>query len=264
MSELLDYSDRRVVVTGAASGMGEATARLLVRHGAEVHALDVKEPSVDVKSYVRTDLLDAASIDAAVEAIGGPVDALFSCAGLGQTFPNEDILTVNFVGPRHLIEAMLPSISPGGAVVTIASVAGMMWQQVLPSYQELLQTSSFAEGRVWCEAHAADIGEGYHVSKMAMTAYTMLQCKRFAERGVRINTLSPGPTDTPMMPYFEKAMGKEFMDSLPVPLGRKSTAEEQAVALLFLNSPAATYLTGANLFNDGGMTAMMTTMALPS
>ena len=77
-----------------------------------------------------------------------------------------------------------------------------------------------------------------------------------AQRGLRINTLCPGVTETPMMPDFEKTVGDQLA-ALPCPIGRRSTAEEQAHALLFLNSVEAAYLTGAELFNDGGATAAM-------
>ncbi len=82
----------------------------------------------------------------------------------------------------------------------------------------------------------------------------------YAPKGIRVNCTSPGPTDTPMMPSFEQAMGKEFMDRFPKPLwGRNSTPEEQAHVLAFLNSDAAAYMTGANVYSDGGFNGGMTT-----
>ena len=74
-----------------------------------------------------------------------------------------------------------------------------------------------------------------------------------------MNCISPGPTDTPMMADFEKYVGKEFMESFPVPLGRRSTPDEQAWPLVYLNSPLASYVTGEYLVTDGGtMGAVMT------
>jgi len=80
-----------------------------------------------------------------------------------------------------------------------------------------------------------------------------------AGRQFRVTCTLPGPTDTPMMPAFEAYMGKEFMDSFPVPLGRRSTPEDQVGILLFLNSPMASYITGASVYVDGGFWAGMTT-----
>lgn len=89
MKELWAYDGRRAVVSGGASGMGDATARLLREAGAEVIVLDVKEPAASVDGYIHTDLRDPGSIEAAVERLGSRVDALFNCAGLphGQGFP---------------------------------------------------------------------------------------------------------------------------------------------------------------------------------
>ena len=74
-----------------------------------------------------------------------------------------------------------------------------------------------------------------------------------------MNCLNPGPTDTPMMPEFEKAVGKEYMDNFPVPLGRHAVADEQAWPLVFLNSPRASFVTGVQLDADGGFRSGLST-----
>src|SRR5579864_7870501 len=102
MTDFLGYKNKRVVVTGCFSGMGEATARLLLTLGAEVHGLDYKDCKLDLASFTHVDLRDPGSIDAAVDKIGGKIDALFNCAGLPQTFPALEVMKVNFVGTRHL------------------------------------------------------------------------------------------------------------------------------------------------------------------
>jgi NAD(P)-dependent dehydrogenase (short-subunit alcohol dehydrogenase family) len=117
---------------------------------------------------------------------------------------------------------------------------------------ELITTPDFAAGRGWCEAHPKELANAYGLSKEAINAYTAHRSFDLAKRGIRINCVNPGPTDTPMMPEFEKAVGKKFMDEFPVPLGRHATAEEQAWPLVFLNSPRASYLTGHQLDVDGG------------
>ena len=110
MHDVLGYEGKHVLVTGAASGMGEATARLLVELGARVTALDVKTVEVDGVESRTVDLRDTASIDAAIEGIG-PVDAVFSVAGLpGPPFSDLDTLKVNFLGARHLVEALVPAM----------------------------------------------------------------------------------------------------------------------------------------------------------
>jgi len=254
MLDKLRYDGQRVIVTGAASGMGEAVARAVGELGADVFALDVKEPSVPVTKFVQTDLRDPAAIDAAVETIGGPVHKLFSCAGLPQLFPALDVMLVNFVGPRHLIGRLRPLMPAGSAIACIASVAGMGWARAVGSVTELVTTPSFEEARRWCEAHPDAVAEGYTFSKQCTIVYTMRAGMELVADGIRINCISPGPTATPMYPQFVEAMGQDFWDAWPRPMGRDATPEEQANAMLFLNSDAASYVTGTNLYTDGGFT----------
>src|SRR5215475_6434854 len=98
MSDFVSYKNKRVLITGCFSGMGEATARLLLQLGAEVHGLDYKECKLPLKSFTSVDLRDPAAIDAAVAKVSGHVDALFNCAGLPQTFPGLDVMKVNYMG----------------------------------------------------------------------------------------------------------------------------------------------------------------------
>src|ERR1700759_3077499 len=125
MTDFLGYKNKRVVVSGCFSGMGEATARLLVELGAQVHGLDFKPSQLKLASFNLLDLRDPASIDAAAAKIGGKVDALFNCAGLPQTAPPVDVMKVNFCGARRLTERIVPLMGPGGAIASISSVAGM-------------------------------------------------------------------------------------------------------------------------------------------
>ena len=115
MRELFGYKGKRVVVTGAASGMGQATALLLVELGAEVYALDVADVRAAVRQSFKTDLSREESIDAAVSRLPERVDSLFNCAGLpGPPATNVQVGLVNFVGHKHLTEALLPRIPDGG------------------------------------------------------------------------------------------------------------------------------------------------------
>jgi NAD(P)-dependent dehydrogenase (short-subunit alcohol dehydrogenase family) len=255
MDDVLGYAGRRVIVTGAASGMGAATAKLLVDLGAEVHAVDVRRPEQpSLASFTETDLRDPAQIEAAVDKIGGVVNALFNCAGLPNTFPDLDVMLVNFCGLRHLTERVVPLMIEGSAVASIASVAGMAWLANTETVMEFLATPDFAAAREWCEVNADRVRNGYEFSKQAINGYTAARAVPFAELGVRINCVNPGPTDTPMMPHFEQAMGKAYMDNFPKPVGRNARPEEQAWPLVFLNCPRASYITGTALFVDGGFT----------
>lgn len=259
MRDLLRYDGKRTIVTGAASGMGAEVARLVLERGGEVHALDINEPTVDVTTFLRTDLSDPSSVEAAVDAVGGPVHALFNCAGLPNTFPGQQVVAVNFLGHRHLTEKVIPLMPPGGAVVSVSSVGGLNFMSHMAELGELAAITDFAEAKAWCEAHDDLVADGYSFSKEALIFYTMQRSGPALADGVRVNCISPGPTDTAMMPAFEQVMGKDYMDRFPKPIGRNARAEEQAYPLLFLNSDAASYISGHNMMVDGGfLGAMMT------
>jgi NAD(P)-dependent dehydrogenase (short-subunit alcohol dehydrogenase family) len=253
MADALLYEGKRVIVTGAASGMGAATAQILVDLGAEVHAIDIKKPDLTgLASYTECDLRDPAQIDDTVKKIGKIVNALFNCAGLPNTFPALDVMLVNFCGLRHLTEAVVPNMLGGSAIACIASTAGIGWMQNMPLLLELLATPDFGAARAWCDTHPNELQNAYGFSKEAINAYTAQRSFTLAQQGIRLNCVNPGPTDTPMMPEFEKAVGKRYMDNFPVPLGRHAVAEEQAWPMVFLNSPRASFLTGHQLDVDGG------------
>ena len=253
MPDALLYEGKRVIVTGAASGMGAATAQILVELGAEVHAIDIKKPDLTgLASYTECDLRDPSQIDDSVKKIGKIVNALFNCAGLPNTFPNLDVMLVNFCGLRHLTEAVIPNMLEGSAIASIASTAGIGWMQNMAVLFELLGTPDFASARAWCEVHPTELQNAYGLSKEAINAYTAQRSFVLARQGIRMNCVNPGPTDTPMMPEFEKAVGKRYMDNFPVPLGRHAVAEEQGWPMVFLNSPRSSFLTGHQLDVDGG------------
>ena len=129
MKDPLQYEGKRVVVTGAASGMGESCATILSELGAEVHGVDIKEGPAPVAAFHLCDLGDPVQIDKAVAEIGGPVDALFNCAGLPTTAPGQKIVLVNFIGHRHLTESILPSMPEGSSIGFISSAAGATARQ---------------------------------------------------------------------------------------------------------------------------------------
>ena len=252
MVDILGYKGKRVVVSGCFSGMGRATAGLLLELGAEVHGLDYKDCDLPLASFGNVDLRDPASIDAAVSKIGGGVDALFNCAGLPQTFPAMDVMKVNYIGTRHLTERVLPLMGEGGAIVSVSSNGGLGWSRRMPVLMELLQKDTYEAALSWCDAHADAVREGYAFSKEAIIVWTMLTSSRLIKRGIRINCTTPGPTQTPMMADFEAATAGSVLEAAMQPINRRSTPEEQAGPLAFLNSSAASYINGVCLPVDGG------------
>jgi NAD(P)-dependent dehydrogenase (short-subunit alcohol dehydrogenase family) len=261
----LQYEGTHAVVTGCASGMGAATAAILTDMGATVTGLDVQDKADNVAKLIQVDLKDKASIDAAVAAIDAPVDSVFSVAGLpGPPFSDLDTVMVNFVGPRHLIESLVPKMPSGAAAVCVASNAGLGWQQDLEWLLPVVGEGGFDEGQAWCEANPDRIETGYVPSKKLLNAWVAWRAVTLLDVGIRLNCQNPGPTDTAMMPQFEAFAGKEMIDAFVGPSKRRSTAEEQAWPLVFLNSRRASYIAGEALHTDAGFLGAATTGQIQS
>jgi len=269
MKDYFGYQGKQVVITGAASGMGAAATEMLLDLGADVYALDVKPVPLPVKQYIAVDLLKKDSIDAAVAKLPARLDNIFNCAGIpgakykGASFTEVDVVTVNFLAARHLIERLIPRMPGGSAIAIIASVAGSAWRECIATAMPLLQTKGFAEGRAWLEAHKDDEaviafpGQGYSLSKQCLILYAKLRAYELAARGIRINTLSPGSTQTGMSADFELMFGLGANMSIVSPIGRVATAEEMGQPLIFLNSNLAGYVSGADLQVDYGFVGNM-------
>jgi NAD(P)-dependent dehydrogenase (short-subunit alcohol dehydrogenase family) len=253
-----DYEDRRVIVTGAASGMGRATAIALVAAKAEVHGFDIRPIEIrGLASAQQVDLTEAESIERGFATVQGPLDALFGCAGLPHTYPPMQIFEVGWLGTREVIDLALERMGDGAAIVTISSIASAGWRAREDLLKELVALPDRAATRIWLDAHPDVLADGYSLAKQCIVVFTHTRARELGARGIRINCSSPGDTLTSMREDFIKFFGSEMWEQLPRPLGRPARAEEQAAALLFLNSSAASYVSGANLVVDGAATASM-------
>lgn len=260
---MFDYSDKRVVVTGAASGIGEATARQLRAAGAHVISLDRNQPAVEVSEHIPVDLADPASIDAAVERITEPCDALLNVAGVPGTAPAETVMAVNVFGMRHLTEALLDRLAPAGNVVVVSSSAGFAWPDRVDTIRDLLATDTFEEAVSWFRENPQE-GNAYNFSKECATVYAMTMGVALHEMGMRINAVLPGPVRTPILEDFRQSMGEDNIDGAENLLGRHAEPDEIASAILFLASPAAKWVNGHGLFVDGGLAGTYLTGLVPA
>jgi NAD(P)-dependent dehydrogenase (short-subunit alcohol dehydrogenase family) len=254
MSDILGYEGKRVIVSGCFSGMGEATAKMLLELGAEVHGFDYKPCALPLASFNTVDLRDPASIESGVAAVGGKIDALFNCAGLpgGGGFPPLDTMKVNFIGTRHLTEQVVDHMGEGAAIVSIASTGGLGWSRRVPVHMELLATKGFDGALAWAEGHMDQVAEGYAFSKEAVIVWTQYMGAHLIKKGIRINCSLPSPTQTPMMATFHATSGKAVVDAAAEPLGRYTTAVEQAGPLVLINSAVAGVVNGIVMPVDGG------------
>src|ERR1041384_2384163 len=193
--DAFSYKGKRAVVVGAATGMGAATAELVRDAGAEVVAMDRAEITLEGVKAMQVDMSDKACIEAATAECGGPVDALFSCAGVADGTPG--IERINFIGHRHMIDLMVDGgmLKAGSAIGFISSAAGFGWEQNLELLNEYLDVTDFDAATQW----AVDHGKADYIwSKLAINAYVAREAFRFLKQGIRINAILPGPTNTPL------------------------------------------------------------------
>ncbi|MCU1429788.1 MAG: short-chain dehydrogenase/reductase [Actinomycetia bacterium] len=262
MTNPYSYQDRRVVVTGAATGVGAALIELLAELDvAHVTVLDVKAPSGPHDTFLQTDLSDARAVRDVIRAIDGPVHALFNNAGVADTQPPRTVLSVNYLALRTLSEGLLDSIPDAGAIVNTASTAGGQWPAHLEQINELLDIDGWDAALEWTDTHLLGLGVApYFFSKELVQVYTMRSSRPTIRRGVRTNSVCPSPIDTPLLADFRVSMTDKLIDwNITETNGRLVTAREVATVLAFLGSPAAAYVNGVNLNVDAGFNAAMTT-----
>ena len=255
------YQGKRALVVGGATGMGAAAAELVQDAGAEVVVMDYAEVTLPGVKAINVNLSDKASIDAAVDELGGPVHALFSCAGVADGTPG--IERINFIGHRYLIDRLLERdmLPRGSAIGMISSAAGLGWEANLEALGELLDTTDWDAAVQW----TLDKGwADYLHMKQAMCAYVARQAHPFFKRGIRINAICPGPTDTPLA-QANKEMWLGFAADYRADVGSQpSTPLEQAYALVFVCSDAAVAINGQTIISDQGYLASGITGSFPN
>lgn len=235
------------VVTGGGSGIGAATARLLLARGARVAVLDRDVAGAPEGTLaLPCDVTDAAAVDAAVETVAasyGGIDVVVNNAGIGATGdvaanPDEEwhrVLDVNVVAMARVTRAALPHLrrSPHAAVVNTCSAVAFLGVR-----QRAL----------------------YSASKGAVAALTLAMAADHVGEGIRVNAVAPGTADTPWVGRLLDAAPdpRAAAEALRArqPLGRLVSADEVAHAIVTLASPAAASTTGAILRVDGGMTSL--------
>ena len=227
---MADGSTRTAVVTGAGSGIGRATADRLRADGWQVLGLDLRADGPDV---VQADVTDLGSLEDAAARLGDAgVDALVLAAGIWS--PEDDrytrvpldvwerTLAVNVTGTMLSLRAFAPRLRAGSAVVTVASIAALSG---IPRR------------------------DAYTASKGAVVALTRAWAADLVRLGVRVNCVAPGQVATPMTAHVTG------VDTAALPLGREAHPEEVVAVVLALVDPASTYLNGAVVPVDGGLTA---------
>jgi len=245
----MNMKDKIAVVTGAASGIGRATAQLLAEAGAQVVVADIdavngEAAAADLRKagwdarFLPVDMTKGESITAFAQAVAaqlGAVDILVNGAGWGHTKPFwegtpelwDKLIALNFVGPMQLTKALLPAMMArgSGSIVNIASDAGRV----------------------------GSLGETvYSAAKGGLIAFTKSLARETARHGIKVNCVCPGPTDTPLLAAVPEKHLEAFKKAIP--MRRFAKPAEIADAVVFFASDRASYVTGQVLSVSGGLT----------
>ncbi|WP_037080011.1 coniferyl-alcohol dehydrogenase [Rhizobium sp. CCGE 510] len=248
---------KTILVTGVASGIGARTAELAGQMGAEVIGIDVREPVVGSGAFIKGDLSTPSGIAEIVARLPARLDALANVAGLSGNTGIVATLAVNFYGLRALSEAVAPRLREGSAIVSVASIAGYGWRANLERAKTLTGIEGFPDVAAVVADHGLKNEEGYPLSKELLLLWTMRAAHQplFKNRGIRVNAVSPGPVETPILKQFRAVLGDARVDSDITRVGRAGTAADIAPAVLFLCSDGGRWINGANLATDGGLEA---------
>lgn len=242
-----------LVVTGAASGIGLALVRRALRAGTQVWAVD-RNPCPESEAVsVLCDLSDPGQI-AALE-LPGTIDMLANVAGVPGTAPPELVLAVNTLGMRLLTTRCLEAMPRGARIVNIASVAAHRNTLELPDIAALLEVTNRADLEAWLVAHPLGGPAAYDTSKRAVLEWTSSLAAHLIPRGVGVVSVSPGPTETPILADFTTSMGAASIGRSAAAVGRHGTADEIAAVVEFFLSPAASWTNGIDVPVEGGLFA---------
>jgi len=176
---------QRVLLTGAASGIGAQCAEKLHARDIQVTAMDIVKPRCPIKHFCPLDLEDESSIEQAIEYArhNGPYDALLNIAGIPPR-PNQTlrVLKINWLGQRKLTEGVLETLNPGGSIVNMASRAGGQWQENLEQVKSLIGCADSAAIQRLIDDVDMDATRAYNLSKEAMIVWSMTMTEQLRSR----------------------------------------------------------------------------------
>lgn len=247
----------RVLLTGAATGIGAATVEKFKDQGCHVTAFDIQEPA-NVDRWLSVDLTDVAAVKTACDQVDGPFDVLINNAGLPPRDDNQlDVLTVNFLSLRTVTETLLPKLADGARIINTASRAGMMWQDNIAEVKALFEVKDEEALKSFIADRNIDATRAYNLSKEAVIVYTKAITKSLLKRNIRANSVSPAPVATGILDDFLTAFGEKAVAALSK-AGRAGEPEDIARVMSMLASEDSGWIKGEDVMVDGGLSAMIT------
>lgn len=251
MIGLLD--GKTIAVTGASSGIGQETARQINAAGGKVLAIDINKPQIPVEAFFRADLSEAAQIDSLIEHLPAGLHGLANVAGLPPTKPAQQVLTVNLLALKRLTLGLIGKLANGASIVNVASLAGFGWPDAVAQIKAA-DGLKFEDAGAFCREHGIEGARSYFFSKEALIVWTMQNRWTWRDRGIRMNSVSPGPVDTPILAEFIKTLGARAEEDMRT-MDRPGRPEDIAPIITFLLSDGSAWIRGTNIATDGGMYA---------
>lgn len=242
-------------MTGCSSGIGLATAKLVKEQGGDVIGVDRNMTTDYVDELYRADLSDPLMIRALVQALPAGAHGIANIAGLPPTASAEKVIRTNLVGLRAFTLAMIDRLADGASIVNLASLAGFGWPQSVDAIRasETLDFDGVADF-VRLYGVGNEGGRSYFFSKEALIVWTMRNRWTWRARGIRMNAVSPGPVDTPILKDFVATLGARAEEDMRT-MDRPGRPEDIAPVVAFLLSEASGWIRGTNIPVDGGMSS---------
>jgi NAD(P)-dependent dehydrogenase (short-subunit alcohol dehydrogenase family) len=245
---------KTIIVTGVSSGIGQETARQIKAAGARVIGLDRNTPSIDLDVFHQVDFTDDAALEAVINVLKSEnADGLANIAGVPPTAPKEVVLAVNLVALKKLTLGVVDSLKDGASIVNLASLAGLDWEGEVTKIKAS-DSLTFEDISAFCTAQDITDSNSYFFTKQALVAWTLENRWTWRARGIRMNAVSPGPVDTPILGDFIETLGARAEEDMRI-MDRPGTPADIAPLVTFLMSDGSVWLRGVNIACDGGMRA---------
>ena len=248
------HSGQTYIVTGVSSGIGAATCHTLRSQGAKIIGIDRTDTDI-TDEFFNADLSDQDSIEDLVQRLPSGADGLANIAGVPPTLPPELVLKVNFIGLRHFTLGIVDKLADNASILNLASIAGYRWPEAMVRIRELLAMDFNSDLKAFSDSNnLEDFGKSYFLSKEALIVWTMQNRWTWRDRGIRINSVSPGPVDTQLLKDFVATVDPRVEEGMQI-MDRPARPGDVAPVISFMLSAGSGWLRGVDVTADGGLSS---------